>query len=384
MSLLEPHGLTASQQVNLELARRLSAGFALRADEFDRQDALPLESYKELRESGYAALTVPERFGGRGANLYEFVIAQSRLAVGDASVALTAAMNAHVLGSAAETKAWPEDLLEQICRAVVSGALVNALASEPELGSPSRGGAFRTLARRETDGWRVNGRKTWATGGQMVDYYVVNASLEQAKTARFVIPAASPGVRLEETWLGALSLRSSAAHDVVFTDVLVPESHFIADTAPNPSGSAWFWSAMSATYLGVGIAALEAVTAYALGRVPTGLGKPIATLEGVQQKIGRIELTLKAAQSVLFEACERWSEQLEPREPLLPLLAGAKLLCSNAAVQATDLALRAAGGGALTRALSLERHLRDARAGLAHPPSDELTLTLIARARLGL
>lgn len=387
MTLLEHHRLTERQSRFVETADRLSRSFASRADEFDRQNALPVQSYAELRASGYPGLTVPERFGGSGANLSEFVMAQARLASGDASVALAAAMNAHVIGSAAQSGSWPEALLERVCRRVANGALLNAVASEPELGSPSRGGNFRTVAHKVEGGWELHGRKTWATGGEMIDLWVVQAALEGknlvSNTGRLVVDARANGVRLEETWTDALSLRASAAHDVVFEGVFVPDTDFIPPAAPDPTGSAWFWSSMSATYLGVGIAALEAITQYARERVPTALGQPIATLGGVQEKIGAMELSLKAAQTVLFEAAARWSDNLEPKESLSPLLAGAKYLCTNAAIHATDLGLRAAGGGSLTRALSLERHFRDARAGLAHPPSDELALQIIAKSRLG-
>ena len=370
----------------------MAASHRSRADAFDRQNELPLESYRELKASGYASLTVPERFGGLGASLLEFVLAHTRLAMGDASVALGAAMNAHVLGSANEAQSWPEELLERIGREVVSrGALVNAIASEPELGSPSRGGAFRTVAHKVEGGWEITGRKTWATGGEMMDYFVVHASLEGknlgANTGKMIVPATSPGFRLESTWTDALAMRSSAAHDAVLENVFVPDDLFIPPAPSDPHSSAWFWSSMAATYLGVGWAALLEMTRYAKTRIPSALGKPISSLENVQRNIGEMELSLKSAQLLLLEATGRWSTNLEAstedRASLLPALAGAKHACTNAAIHVTDLALRTAGGGSLTRATSLERHFRDARAGLAHPPADDLALAMIGRSRLG-
>jgi alkylation response protein AidB-like acyl-CoA dehydrogenase len=402
VSLLEYHNLSERERKFVTMADDLAASHRSRADVFDRQNELPLESYRELKASGYASLTVPERFGGLGASLLEFVLAHTRLAMGDASVALGAAMNAHVLGSAYEAQSWPENLLEHIGHEVVSrGALINAIASEPELGSPSRGGAFRTLAHKVEGGWEITGRKTWATGGEMMDYFVVHASLEgeHTGTGKMIVPATSNGFRLESTWTDALAMRSSAAHDAVFENVFVPEKLFIPPApignASDPNSSAWFWSSMAATYLGVGWAALEEMTRYAKSRVPSALGKPISSLEGVQRNIGEMELSLKSAQLLLLEAAGRWSTNTEVntaantevntanRASLLPSLAGAKHACTNAAIHVTDLALRTAGGGSLTRATSLERHFRDARAGLAHPPSDDLALGLIGRARLG-
>ncbi|MEY4530111.1 MAG: hypothetical protein RLZZ156_832 [Deinococcota bacterium] len=393
MGLLEFQNLSTRQTEFVLLAKHLAQSMASRANTFDRKGELPISSFSELKQSAYPKLTVPEAFGGLGANLLEFVLAQICLAQGDTAVALTAAMNAHVLGGVSESGAWNFDTSTRIFKEVISrGALINALASEPELGSPSRGGAFRTVAKKVAGGWRLTGRKNWTTGGTCLDFFLVHASLIGTptgqitgvleSTGRMIVPVGADGVRFEKTWVDALSLRSSAADDVVFENVFVPDSDFIMPTAPSSSGTAWFWAAMSATYLGIGIAALNEVTQYAKTRVPTALGQPISSLASVQQKIGLIELTLKSAQTMLLETCERWVTS-DSRDELIPALAGAKYLCTNAAVAATDLALRVAGGNALTRSLSLERHFRDARAGLVHPPNDETAFEMIGRARLG-
>ncbi len=75
----------------------------------------------------------------------------------------------------------------------------------------------------------------------------------------------------------------------------------------------------------------------------------------------------------------RWVEDPACRASLEPDLALAKHLCSNAAVQATDIALRTAGAAGLDRRLPLERLLRDARAGLMHPPQDEKAFEILGR-----
>ena len=389
MSLLEPPHTTARQAQFNALADELASGNRDHADAHDRAGTLPTEGFAALKASPYPALTLPQRHGGAGANLLEFVTAHSRLSRGDAAVALAAAMNAHVIGSAGESGSWGEPILERIGGDIARrGALVNAIASEPELGSPSRGAHFRTVAHKVEGGWEISGRKTWATGGDAIGWFVVHAALEGKNLAvgsgKLLVNPKSPGFRFEATWVDALALRSSGAHDAVLDNVFVPDGLFVPPDGPpaEPTGSAWFWSAMSATYLGVGIAALEACTRYALERAPTALGQPIASLEGVQRRIGEIELELFAAQTALFETASRWVGAPEARASMLPLVAGAKLLCTNAAVRASDLALRVSGGAALTRATALERHFRDARAGLAHPPHDDATLTMIGQQRL--
>ncbi len=132
-------------------------------------------------------------------------------------------------------------------------------------------------------------------------------------------------------------------------------------------------------YLGVGEAALAQFTRYALQRIPSALGKPIAGLPRTQHAIGEMDVTLRAARAVLYTAADTWHEQPGKRAGVAGDLAAVKYLCTNAAVKATELALRAAGANGLDRRLPLERYFRDSRAGLLHPPQDDLALELMGR-----
>ena len=70
---------TERQATFMALADQLAAEFAPRAAEHDRDNTFPFENFDRLRETGYLALTVPEEFGGGGANPLEFALAQERL-----------------------------------------------------------------------------------------------------------------------------------------------------------------------------------------------------------------------------------------------------------------------------------------------------------------
>lgn len=366
----------------LELAHDLAALFARWSDAAEAQGGLPPEVVAGLKASRYPALTVPRSLGGLGASLHEFALAQEVLGRADTSMALVAAMNAHLLGGLGEHGGWPHEVYAQLCQASAQhGALSNSLASEPELGSPSRGGLPRTRAERVEGGWRLTGRKTWATGARALDFYVVSATTPEDTVWRFVVAAGSPGVRIEDTWDGALALRGSGSHDVVFEEVFVPGELAVPPAPVSPTSGAWFWTAVAATYLGTGQGALDRLVLYARERVPTALGQPISTLPRIQATVGEMSLTLLQARALLHTVTRAWADP-QRRAELLPALAGAKLACTNAAVHVTDLALRAAGGAALGRGLDLERRFRDARAGLMHPPADDQALRRLGEALL--
>jgi alkylation response protein AidB-like acyl-CoA dehydrogenase len=361
-------GLTPEQQA---VTVRAAQAIAQHAEECEAAQDVTPEAAEALRRSGYTRLTLPATEGGLNASLTQFAAAQATLGEAGAGLALILAMHGHIVGAAFGGRTLPDDLLKALADASLAGKLVNALASEPELGSPSRGGLPRTAATLEGIGWSISGRKTWATGARALDFALVNAATPDGQVGRFWVDLKAAGVTIEPTWTGALALRGSGSHDVVF-DGAAATLH-APPSGGHPASAAWFWTAIAATYLGVGWAALHALTAYARQRTPTALGAPIATLPRVQEQVGRIAAELHAARAFLFTATQQWDAQ--PDSAAVPLIGAAKAYATTAAVNATDLAVRTAGGAALTPTLPLERLLRDARAGLTHPPSDEAAYT---------
>lgn len=162
------------------------------------QDVTP-QAAAALKASGYAALTVPEAFGGLGATLPEFALTQEHLGRAGASLALVLAMNGHVLGSAFGARSWPEPLLARLGQGAARGELLNAVASERNLGSPSRGGLPETTLTPQGDGYRLDGRKTWSTGARALDTALVTAALD-GQVVRVRVDMHAPGVDIETTW----------------------------------------------------------------------------------------------------------------------------------------------------------------------------------------
>jgi alkylation response protein AidB-like acyl-CoA dehydrogenase len=362
----------------LNIARQLAGDFASRADEADRMGKLPAEDVAALKESGYLNLSIPREYGGHGLPLRDCVAAQLELAQGSASSALVAGMQIHLFGNVSENRPWDEAKFEHWCHVAANGGMFNTAASEPTLGSPSRGGIFETEAVRNGDAWVVNGHKTWTTGGKHLTHILVRLTVED-EPGVIVIPGDTPGIEWAEIWGDSLSLRASDSDDVFFKDVRVPLDNLIEkgkrdERTPN----AWFPMIMAAVYLGSALAARNTVIQFALERVPTALGKPIATLPKIQRQIGEIDLALQAAQSLLFEVTGQWKGD-ERSKALYPRIVAAKHLAVETANSVTDKALQIAGGTSLTRDLPLERYFRDTRAGLMQPPSGDTALEIIGR-----
>lgn len=379
--------ITDSKAVNL--AQELAAGLALRADKADREGSLPPEDIALLRDSGYLAMAVPVECGGQGESLNTCVVAQLELAKGSASTALVAAMQHQVVGHQRETRSWRPDAFQQIMTEAASGGLLNHLGSEPRLSSPSRGGLPETTARVTADGEQlaVNGHKTWCTGGRHLTHLLVRATVgDEAGVILIRQPAGEVVTGLEwvETWRDVLSLRATDSHDAIFHDVVVPRENLIETGDAKAVPNVWFAMLLSAVYLGAATAARDAVIRYALERVPTALGQPIATLPKIQREIGEIDVSLMAARALLFETAGAWTGRDEDRQGMMARVAAAKLAVSAAANSATEKALQVAGGAGITRALPLERLFRDVRAASMQPPSGDTAYEIVGRAAFGL
>lgn len=367
----------------IELGKQVAKEIAPRADEANRIGMLSAEDVRTLTTSGYTTLSIPREFGGYGASLYENIAANMEVAQGNPSTALVAGMQMQVFGHESEIRSWRPEKFEEFCHASVhENALFNSIATEPALGSPSRGQFFKTTAVPSNGGYRINGHKTWSTGGEHLTHLLVKLSLGE-DAALLLVRQGSQGIRWEHTWRDVLSLRASDSHDVHFDNVYVPADHLVHQSnGRGRTTNIWFPMVMSSIYLGAAMAARNTVIRYALERVPTALGRPIATLPKIQRQIGEMDMRLQAARALLFEVARDWTGDNQQRAAFAPRMAAAKSMVTETARVVTDIALQVAGGISLTQSLPLERYFRDVRAGSMQPPSGDSALELIGRSAI--
>jgi alkylation response protein AidB-like acyl-CoA dehydrogenase len=400
---------TERQAELLALAGELADRLASRAARHDDEGSFPPENFADLRARGYLALSIPEECGGAGASILELALAQERLAQGDASTALGVGMHLSILGRLGtavlagdthEAGGWKRERYARVARAVIDeGALINSAASEPEIGSPSRGGRPATTAVPLDDGaaYLLTGRKTFTTMAPALRFIIVSATIagpNGPEAGQFLLERELAGLRVQETW-DAMAMRASGSHDLVLEGVRVPAEALLsrrpygqggegppgAGSAPSPGAG---WAALiPAVYLGVAVAARDAAVDFARRHRPAPLGgRSIGELAPIQRLLGEIEVALTEARAVLYGTVEAWQEAPHRRAALLPLLGAAKYVVTNRAVEIADRAMRVVGGAGLSLAHPIQRHYRDVRAGLHHPPMDDVALARLAQAAL--
>ena len=336
-------------------------------------------------ESGLVRLCVPASAGGLGATMAE--AAEVLMAVGaeDGATALGFAMQVHVTGAMRDASTFPEAIRDRVYRAIVEGgALVNNAATEEGGGSPARGaipGTRATQAAAPDGTWLLAGEKTWTTWLPNLAYAFVTARVgadDPAEVGIFLVDLASGGVERAEGF-EAMGMRGSASGRLVLEGAQATLVQRRRIDTPDPRGAApmaWFGIAIAAAYLGVGEGSRTRVARWALDRRPGDGSTSVADVPSVQLRLGRLDAGLRAARIVVLDVARRWDEHRDASDVAL-----AKLVATRAAVNATDEALRIAGGPGFL-AGRLERAFRDARAGLINPPLEDVALTSFGKAVL--
>ena len=187
------------------------ARLAERAEEAERLRRLPAATVSEFRQTDMFRLLLPARFGGIQASFPELLEPIRRMAHGCPSSAWT--LGFYALHN------WMLSLFDpQLQEEVFASGPVLAPAplAPTGRGTPADGGV------------RLTGRWSWATGSMDADWVIVGALIERTDRidpALVVVPAGE--VEVDDVWHTA-GMRGTGSHDVVVTDVFVPEHRIVA------------------------------------------------------------------------------------------------------------------------------------------------------------
>ncbi|MGE8203386.1 acyl-CoA dehydrogenase family protein [Heyndrickxia sp. NPDC080065] len=364
----------------LRVINELIPIFQNRAKENDEEGRFPFENIRDLKDIKYTQLTAPKEFGGGEISLFDFVRLQEAIAIGDGATALSIGWHMGTMMNLAKNRPWDNHLYSYVCKEVSRGALLNVCSTEEQTGSPTRGGKPVTTAVKRGDKWIVNGRKSFATMSQMLDFFVVSATIEESnEVAFFLIPSHSEGVSIEETW-DSIAMRSSGSHDLVFENVEIPLEYLTEKLSNRKKAATGYLLHIPACYLGIAEAAKRETVHFAKHYIPNSLQHPLFDLPAIQQKIGEIELKLMQSRHFLYSVAKMWDgSTVEKQNQMAPELGAVKLSITNQAVEIVDLAMRIVGARSLSAKSPLQRYYRDVRAGLHNPPMDDMTLMLLAK-----
>jgi len=254
----------------------------------------------------------------------------------------------------------------------------------PEPGSGSAAAALRTAARRDGDGWIMNGRKMFVTNLRYAPVVIVLARIGDPDPRKpsegitaFLVPTDAPGVSIGKAER-KMGLHASDTSPLALDDVRVA-----ADAVLGPLGKGFGAVAMAgldggrigiaAQAVGLARGALEKAGAYALER--RQFGRPIAEFQMVRFALARARADVDAARLLTLRAA--WLR--DQGQPFTREASEAKLFATEMAQRATRTAVQTLGGYGYMRESAVERYARDARATTIYEGTSEVQRLVIAR-----
>jgi short/branched chain acyl-CoA dehydrogenase len=189
--------LTQEQQLVRDTVREFAESrIAPVAAELDREHRFPYELVAELAELGLMGMTVPEEYGGAGADTLSYAVAVEELTRIDSSVAITVAAH-HSLGTLPIFYFGTEEQKREWLPQLASGQKLAAFGlTEPGAGSDA--GATRTTAELRDGQWVVNGSKIFITnaGTEITACVTITARTGEGEISNLIVPNGTPGYEI--------------------------------------------------------------------------------------------------------------------------------------------------------------------------------------------
>src|SRR6266700_4971657 len=355
-----------------DAVRELAQAVALPlAAEVDRDHRFPHEAITAAAEAGLLGVLIPREYGGAGLDALAFALCIDELARTCASTSVIVDVHTSVgsepillFGDEAQKRRWLPRL--------ASGELLGAFAlTEPASGSDAA--SLQATARRNGDGYVLNGTKVFITNIGRAGLYIVFARTgpgeRAAGVSAFLVPADTEGVRVGQVFK-KMGLNGSPTGELVLEDVVVPAvNRLAADGKGFPVAMRALDSGrigISGQALGIAQAAVDQAREVLSAR-PRAQGDDFALAE--------MATRLESARLLAYRAA--WL--CASHRPFTRIASMAKLHCTDTAMDVALGALQLAGEEGAIAGSPFERHMRDAKALQIYEGSNQVQRVVISR-----
>jgi len=356
------------------------------AADVDAQARFPEESLETIRRHGLLGLCLPSALGGEGAGMRAFAAVTEELASGCASTAMIYVM--HV--SAAQAIASSSTLQDRdlLLRRIAAGDHLTTLAFS-ERGSRSQFWAPVSRLAQVNGHLETKAEKSWVTSAEHADSYVASGLKPGAQgpleSTVYLVRRKASGVKTAGRFDG-LGLRGNDSKPVSFEDVKVSEGDLVSRQGEGAATMLqvvlpWFSVGTAAMSHGLCRSAVALTTAHLTSAGFQNSGTQLRDLPNLRARLAEMSVKTEQSRALLGHTLDHLFEG-SPAGPLFVLQA--RVAALEAALQVTDLAMKACGGAAFSRHLGLERVFRDARAGWVMAPTADHLYEFTGRALTGM
>ncbi|MDR5804879.1 acyl-CoA dehydrogenase family protein [Caballeronia sp. LZ001] len=378
--------LNEDQRQIQELVRRVAREkVATRAAQIDREAAYPHDMFELLKGLGMFTLPFPEEYGGTGSLLSACIAVEEfgRVCYNTAYLLVVqwVPFGAILAGGTADQKQrWLPGLAQ--------GELRGALAlTESQSGSDVSG--IKTNARKDGDGYILNGSKIWCSNSPLADFILVAAkTLDQTGQPLginlFIVEKGTPGLTIgkEEDKMGARGVPSCP---LFFDSVRLPGSARLG-----VEGGAGFKVAMEALNSSRPIIAARAI-GIAQGAIDHSIefvrermafGQMVSDFQGVRWMLADMAMKTEAARQLVYRTAAMADAGVSGKT-LAPMAAMAKCHASDVAMQVATDAVQLFGAAGISAEYPINRYFRDAKVVQIIEGTNQIQRNIIADSLLG-
>lgn len=369
---------TEEQTLIRETARRVASEIVgPTAAQRDSESAWPRDELKALAELGFLGMLIPEQYGGTGAGVLDFCLAQHEISKVDAGLATI--VHVHNFTALCIAEHGTDEQKQRYLPAMAAGKSIGAfLLTEPHAGSDTA--ALRTSARRDGDHFVLNGTKQFISNGSEAGVGVVFAITDKAAGKRgastFLIDPSAPGYHVTrvESKLGQHTAHTA---QIALEDYRVPAANLLGAQGDGyrtvMGGLCDGRIGIAFIAAGVARAALDAAVKYARER--EAYGAPLIALQGVA-----FDLADMAAQvDVAWQYCLHAARLRDAGVDCIKEASIAKLFASEIAEKVCSDALQIHGGYGYLTDFPVERYLRDVRITKIYEGTSHIQKLIISR-----
>ncbi|RYF61329.1 MAG: acyl-CoA dehydrogenase [Comamonadaceae bacterium] len=346
---------------------------------WDREHSFPREAHNGLAALGAYGICVPEEDGGAGLDYLTLALVLEEIAAGDGGTSTAISVtncpvNAILMryGNAQQKKQW----LQPLAQGLMLGAFC---LTEPQAGSDAS--SLRTTARKDGEGWVLDGVKQFITSGKNGQVAIVVAVTDKGAGKRgmsaFIVPTDAPGynvARLEDK----LGQHSSDTAQINFDSCRIPAENLIGQEGEGYKialgGLEGGRIGIAAQSVGMARSAFDVALSYAKER--QAFGGPIFNQQAVGFRLAECATQLEAARQLIWHA----ASLRDAGQPCLKEAAMAKLFASEMAERVCSAAIQTLGGYGYVNDFPLERIYRDVRVCQIYEGTSDIQKLLIQRA----
>jgi alkylation response protein AidB-like acyl-CoA dehydrogenase len=349
--------------------------------EFDESQEFPAEIFRKMADLGFLGITVPTEYDGSGLGFVEYALIVEEIARVDPSIALgVAAHNGLCTGHI--FRFGSEELRRKYVPRLARGETMGAWGlTEP--GSGSDAGGMQTVARRDGDGWILNGAKNFITHGTVGEVAVIMAVTNREAGASgisaFVVDKTMPGFYASKKE-NKLGMRCSDTSSLVLEDVRVPAENLIGNEGEGFRQALQILDGgrISIAALSVGLAqgALDASLKYSRERKQ--FGRELAAFQGIQFKLAMMATETEAARLMTYRA----AYMRDHKQDFATEASKAKYFASEVAVRCATESVQIHGGYGYIKEYPVEKLYRDAKLLTIGEGTSEIQKIVISRAVL--